>query len=135
MPLTECLLLFDLSSVFLILWIFEQSFFQIFGNATYPIHLDHGRSFGRASHDEISILAPIYQCCMIRFDYQPSLNPKRKVKMSLISYPGLFWVKSKLTIVQKFRKTFSRKLTIQRFMLRLSTNSFKKYHYTHHSFF
>ena len=48
------------------------AFFQIFGNATYPIHLDHGRSFGRASHDEISILAPIYQCCMIRFDYQPS---------------------------------------------------------------
>jgi len=45
---------------------------KIFGNDSYPIHLDHGRGFGRATHDEISILAPLYQCCMIRsvFKYQ-----------------------------------------------------------------
>ncbi len=24
-------------------------------------------SFGKASHDELSILAPIYQCCLMRF--------------------------------------------------------------------
>ena len=41
--------------------------FQIFGNSTYPVHLDHGRGFGRPNHDEISILAPLYQCCMIRY--------------------------------------------------------------------
>jgi len=41
-------------------------FSQIFGNNSYPIHLDHGRGFGKTSHDEISILAPLYQCCMIR---------------------------------------------------------------------
>lgn len=40
--------------------------FRIFGNDTFPIHLDHGRGFGKAFHDEISILAPILQCCMIR---------------------------------------------------------------------
>ncbi|KAG5669134.1 hypothetical protein PVAND_017030 [Polypedilum vanderplanki] len=40
--------------------------FKIFGNQTFPIHLDHGRGFGRAYHDEISILAPMLQCCMIR---------------------------------------------------------------------
>lgn len=40
--------------------------FKIFGNRTYPLHLDHGRGFGRPNHDELSILAPIYQCCMIR---------------------------------------------------------------------
>ncbi|CAG9807717.1 unnamed protein product [Chironomus riparius] len=40
--------------------------FKIFGNDTFPIHLDHGRGFGRAFHDEISILAPVLQCCTIR---------------------------------------------------------------------
>uniref|UniRef100_T1JJD1 FAM20 C-terminal domain-containing protein n=1 Tax=Strigamia maritima TaxID=126957 RepID=T1JJD1_STRMM len=40
--------------------------FTIFGNDTAPLHLDHGRGFGKAMHDELSILAPIYQCCIIR---------------------------------------------------------------------
>ncbi|CRK88754.1 CLUMA_CG002627, isoform A [Clunio marinus] len=40
--------------------------FKIFGNETFPIHLDHGRGFGKAFHDEISILAPVLQCCLIR---------------------------------------------------------------------
>ncbi|KAK9717828.1 Golgi casein kinase, C-terminal, Fam20 [Popillia japonica] len=40
--------------------------FRIFGNDTFPIHLDHGRGFGKAFHDEVSILAPILQCCMLR---------------------------------------------------------------------
>ena len=37
-----------------------------FGNFTYPLHLDHGRGFGKSGHDELTILAPIYQCCMMR---------------------------------------------------------------------
>lgn len=40
--------------------------FKIFGNDTFPIHLDHGRGFGRPFHDELSILAPLLQCCLIR---------------------------------------------------------------------
>lgn len=40
--------------------------FKVFGNDTFPIHLDHGRGFGKPYHDEVSILAPILQCCMIR---------------------------------------------------------------------
>ncbi len=42
--------------------------FKVFGhvNRSYPLHLDHGRGFGRPNHDEFSILAPMYQCCMIR---------------------------------------------------------------------
>lgn len=40
--------------------------FKIFGNNTFPLHLDHGRGFGKPFHDEFSILAPILQCCMIR---------------------------------------------------------------------
>lgn len=39
---------------------------QSFGGRTYPVHLDHGRGFGRANHDELTILAPLYQCCMVR---------------------------------------------------------------------
>jgi extracellular serine/threonine protein kinase FAM20C len=42
--------------------------FRPFGNATFPLHLDHGRGFGRPFHDETSCLAPIYQCCIIRRD-------------------------------------------------------------------
>ncbi|XP_064604721.1 extracellular serine/threonine protein kinase FAM20C-like isoform X2 [Liolophura sinensis] len=40
--------------------------FRDFGNNTFLLHLDHGRSFGKTKHDELSILAPIYQCCLIR---------------------------------------------------------------------
>nr|XP_042899194.1 extracellular serine/threonine protein CG31145 [Parasteatoda tepidariorum]XP_042899195.1 extracellular serine/threonine protein CG31145 [Parasteatoda tepidariorum]XP_042899196.1 extracellular serine/threonine protein CG31145 [Parasteatoda tepidariorum] len=39
--------------------------FKIFGNESFILHLDHGRGFGRSKHDEISILAPLYQCCFI----------------------------------------------------------------------
>lgn len=40
--------------------------FRHFGNDTFTIHLDHGRGFGKPFHDEISILAPLLQCCQIR---------------------------------------------------------------------
>merc|ERR1711962_1734834 len=40
--------------------------FKSFGNDTFPVHLDHGRAFGRSGHDELSILAPLYQCCLVR---------------------------------------------------------------------
>lgn len=40
--------------------------FREFGNDTFTIHLDHGRGFGKPFHDELSILAPLLQCCMIR---------------------------------------------------------------------
>ena len=44
-----------------------------FGNFTYPLHLDHGRGFGKGQHDELTILAPIYQCCMMRSSTLQSL--------------------------------------------------------------
>ncbi|XP_055300424.1 extracellular serine/threonine protein CG31145-like isoform X2 [Sitodiplosis mosellana] len=40
--------------------------FKIFGNNTFTLHCDHGRGFGKPFHDELSILAPLLQCCMIR---------------------------------------------------------------------
>ena len=40
--------------------------FKIFGNDTFPLHLDNGRGFGKPFQDEISCLSPLLQCCMIR---------------------------------------------------------------------
>ncbi|XP_015274656.1 PREDICTED: extracellular serine/threonine protein kinase FAM20C-like [Gekko japonicus] len=40
--------------------------FEKFGNDTFLLHLDNGRGFGRHSHDELSILAPLQQCCIIK---------------------------------------------------------------------
>lgn len=34
---------------------------------SFIIHIDNGRSFGKAFHDEMSILAPLRQCCFVRY--------------------------------------------------------------------
>ncbi|CAL4116385.1 unnamed protein product, partial [Meganyctiphanes norvegica] len=47
--------------------------FKLFGNNSAPIHLDHGRAFGKPFHDELTILAPIYQCCLVRHSTLVSL--------------------------------------------------------------
>lgn len=41
--------------------------FTDFGNETFLLHLDNGRGFGQSGHDETSILAPLFQCCTIRY--------------------------------------------------------------------
>ncbi|CAL1272088.1 unnamed protein product [Larinioides sclopetarius] len=56
--------------------------FKIFGNDSFILHLDHGRGFGKAKHDEISILAPLIQCCFIHITtfyrlLQLQLNPMK----------------------------------------------------------
>ncbi|KAG8190246.1 hypothetical protein JTE90_001330 [Oedothorax gibbosus] len=56
--------------------------FKIFGNESFILHLDHGRGFGKANHDELSILAPLYQCCFIHITtfhrlLQLQLNPMK----------------------------------------------------------
>ncbi|XP_065829885.1 glycosaminoglycan xylosylkinase-like [Oscarella lobularis] len=40
--------------------------FERDGNDGMLLHLDNAKSFGNPNHDERSILAPIYQCCLIR---------------------------------------------------------------------
>uniref|UniRef100_A0A672GQ25 Extracellular serine/threonine protein kinase FAM20C-like n=1 Tax=Salarias fasciatus TaxID=181472 RepID=A0A672GQ25_SALFA len=40
--------------------------FEKFGNETFVIHLDNGRGFGKHSHDELSILVPLIQCCRVK---------------------------------------------------------------------
>ncbi|KAM7067319.1 pseudokinase FAM20A isoform 2-T2 [Molossus nigricans] len=40
--------------------------FTKFGDDGFLIHLDNARGFGRHSHDEMSILSPLSQCCRIK---------------------------------------------------------------------
>ncbi|XP_004374241.1 pseudokinase FAM20A [Trichechus manatus latirostris] len=40
--------------------------FTKFGDDGFLIHLDNARGFGRHSHDELSILSPLSQCCVIK---------------------------------------------------------------------
>lgn len=40
--------------------------FTKFGDDGLLLHLDNARGFGKASHDEMSILSPLTQCCMIK---------------------------------------------------------------------
>ncbi|XP_021192304.3 extracellular serine/threonine protein CG31145 isoform X1 [Helicoverpa armigera] len=47
--------------------------FKMFGNETFTLHLDQGRAFGKAFHDELSILAPLLQCCLVRHTTLASL--------------------------------------------------------------
>ena len=41
--------------------------YKYFGNNTFQLHYDNGRGFGKTKHDEMSILAPLYQCCQINY--------------------------------------------------------------------
>lgn len=45
----------------------HYEFITSLGSDTFPLHYDNGRSFGRALTDELSILAPVIQCCFIRY--------------------------------------------------------------------
>lgn len=40
--------------------------FRVFGNDSFTIHLNQALGFGQPFHDEISILAPVTQCCLIQ---------------------------------------------------------------------
>ncbi|PIK54940.1 putative extracellular serine/threonine protein kinase FAM20C [Apostichopus japonicus] len=40
--------------------------FQLFGNFSAILHLDHGRGFGKYKTDCMSCLVPLTQCCIIR---------------------------------------------------------------------
>lgn len=39
---------------------------SVFTEEVYVLHLDNGRAFGKSQEDYEDILAPLYQCCMIR---------------------------------------------------------------------
>ena len=37
------------------------------GNNPFLLHIDNGRSFGKPFNDDLSILAPFTQCCLMRY--------------------------------------------------------------------
>lgn len=39
---------------------------RVFGHYSSIIHMDHGRGFGQAFQDDMSILKPLIQCCALR---------------------------------------------------------------------
>ncbi|TRY83992.1 hypothetical protein DNTS_009940, partial [Danionella cerebrum] len=58
--------------------------FEKFGNETFIIHLDNGRGFGKHSHDELSILVPLSQCC--RSDkFKLSILMEESLQMDILS--------------------------------------------------
>ncbi|XP_069920037.1 extracellular serine/threonine protein kinase FAM20C [Oryctolagus cuniculus] len=65
--------------------------FEKFGNETFLIHLDNGRGFGKHSHDELSILVPLQQCCRIRKStyLRLQLLAKEEFKLSLLMAESL----------------------------------------------
>nr|KAF6479916.1 FAM20C golgi associated secretory pathway kinase [Molossus molossus] len=65
--------------------------FEKFGNETFIIHLDNGRGFGKHSHDELSILVPLRQCCRIRRStyLRLQLLAKEEYKLSLLMAESL----------------------------------------------
>ncbi|KAM9210862.1 extracellular serine/threonine protein kinase FAM20C isoform 2-T2 [Dugong dugon] len=65
--------------------------FEKFGNETFIIHLDNGRGFGKHSHDELSILVPLQQCCRIRRStyLRLQLVAKEEYKLSLLMAESL----------------------------------------------
>nr|XP_031327055.1 extracellular serine/threonine protein kinase FAM20C [Camelus dromedarius]XP_031327056.1 extracellular serine/threonine protein kinase FAM20C [Camelus dromedarius] len=65
--------------------------FEKFGNETFIIHLDNGRGFGKHSHDELSILAPLQQCCRIRKStyLRLQLLAREEYKLSLLMAESL----------------------------------------------
>ncbi|XP_036288502.1 extracellular serine/threonine protein kinase FAM20C [Pipistrellus kuhlii] len=65
--------------------------FEKFGNDTFIVHLDNGRGFGKYSHDELSILVPLQQCCRIRKStyLRLQLLAREEYKLSLLMAESL----------------------------------------------
>ncbi|XP_019603036.2 extracellular serine/threonine protein kinase FAM20C isoform X1 [Rhinolophus sinicus] len=66
--------------------------FEKFGNETFIIHLDNGRGrFGKYSHDELSILVPLQQCCRVRKStyLRLQLLAREEYKLSLLMAESL----------------------------------------------
>ncbi|XP_029383256.1 pseudokinase FAM20A [Echeneis naucrates] len=54
--------------------------FTKFGDEGFLLHLDNARGFGKHSQDELSILAPLSQCCMIK--------RSTLLRLQLLAQPG-----------------------------------------------
>ncbi|XP_068885607.1 extracellular serine/threonine protein kinase FAM20C [Aphelocoma coerulescens] len=88
--------------------------FEKFGNETFIIHLDNGRGFGKYSHDELSILVPLNQCCRIRKStyLRLQLLAKEEYKLSLLMKESLLKDKIAPILYQPHLEAMDRRLRI-----------------------
>ncbi|KYO30661.1 hypothetical protein Y1Q_0008290 [Alligator mississippiensis] len=88
--------------------------FEKFGNETFIIHLDNGRGFGKYSHDELSILVPLNQCCRIRKStyLRLQLLAKEEYKLSHLVEESLLKDKVAPILYQPHLEAMDRRLRI-----------------------
>ncbi|KAM4631980.1 extracellular serine/threonine protein kinase FAM20C [Discoglossus pictus] len=88
--------------------------FEKFGNETFIIHLDNGRGFGKHSHDELSILVPLSQCCRIKQSTYLKLQllAKEEYKLSSLMEESLLMDKITPILIQPHLEALDRRLRI-----------------------
>ncbi|XP_077131008.1 extracellular serine/threonine protein kinase FAM20C [Ranitomeya variabilis] len=88
--------------------------FEKFGNETFIIHLDNGRGFGKYSHDELSILVPLNQCCRIKKStyLRLQLLAKEEYKLSALMEESLQMDKIAPILYQPHLEAMDRRLRI-----------------------
>uniref|UniRef100_A0A3Q1ICM1 FAM20 C-terminal domain-containing protein n=1 Tax=Anabas testudineus TaxID=64144 RepID=A0A3Q1ICM1_ANATE len=86
--------------------------FEKFGNETFIIHLDNGRGFGKHSHDEMSILVPLTQCCRVRKSTHLRLQllAKEEYKLSTLMAESLVRDRLSPILIQPHLKAMDRRL-------------------------
>ncbi|XP_072337657.1 extracellular serine/threonine protein kinase FAM20C [Scyliorhinus torazame] len=88
--------------------------FEKFGNDSFIIHLDNGRGFGKHSHDELSILVPLNQCCRIKGStyLRLQLLAKEEYKLSEVMAESLLRDKLSPILIEAHLKAMDRRLRI-----------------------
>ncbi|XP_059406920.1 extracellular serine/threonine protein kinase FAM20C-like isoform X1 [Carassius carassius] len=88
--------------------------FEKFGNETFIIHLDNGRGFGKHSHDEMSILVPLTQCCRVkRSTYlRLQLLAKEEFKLSSLMEESLLQDQLTPVLIQPHLEAMDRRLRL-----------------------
>ncbi|XP_051571589.1 extracellular serine/threonine protein kinase FAM20C-like [Myxocyprinus asiaticus] len=88
--------------------------FEKFGNETFIIHLDNGRGFGKHSHDEMSILVPLTQCCRVKRSTYLRLQLLAKEEYQLSSLMEESLLQDQLTpiLIQPHLQAMDRRLRL-----------------------
>ncbi|KAG8433057.1 hypothetical protein GDO86_017363 [Hymenochirus boettgeri] len=102
--------------------------FEKFGNETFIIHLDNGRGFGKYSHDELSILVPLNQCCRIKKSTYLKLQllAKEEYMLSRLMEESLYMDKVAPVLYQPHLEAMDRRLRI---VLRAVSDCIEKSNY------
>ncbi|KAM4597907.1 extracellular serine/threonine protein kinase FAM20C [Polymixia lowei] len=88
--------------------------FEKFGNETFIIHLDNGRGFGKHSHDELSILVPLSQCCRVKKStyLRLQLLAKEEYQLSYLMEESLLRDRLSPVLIQPHLQAMDRRLRL-----------------------